>query len=349
MSVSKEEELPMYGIRRPKNKPTAIPLTTSSIHSLSTELALAKARAETGERESKRAKKNRYDITGPSNKEDIYKTAKDYGKSKLKFVRKEKDELGNLKLTEEEYQRSRKAMEEKAKRYDQLKRKRQRRIGLGYDDDEDDDMLIDFGRKAEEADDIGMGGSTSRTTRDDDSDSSFENSDDDDPFKGREGEELIEYIDEFGRSRMVPKSWAEKQERLLRMEEEMSALPSRPENLIYGPTVQTEAIQVAEFPTFNSSNYERKKPNHYDATAEVRTKGVGFFAFSHDENIRKKEMEELMREREVTERKRAEAEARRKRRKEEVEMRKEEIRRRRREKQGATWLENVFDQLDGFT
>lgn len=347
MSVSREEELPMYGIRRPKNRPTAIPLTTSSIHSLSTELALAKARADSGERDSKRAKKNRYDITGPSNKEELYKTAKDYGKSKLKFVRKEKDELGNLKLTEEEYQRSRKAMEEKAKRYEELKRKRARRIGLGYEDDEDDGMLIDFGRKAEEGGDMRMGGTSSKPAIDDDSDSSFEGSDDDDPFKGREGEELTEYIDEFGRSRMVPKSWAEKQERLLRMEEENSAMPSRPDYLIYGPTVQTEAIKVAEFPTFNSSTYERKKPDHYDHTAEVRTKGVGFFAFSHDEEIRKKEMEELMRERELTERKRAEADARRRKRREEVELRKEEIRRRRREKQGASWLENVFEQLGG--
>jgi hypothetical protein len=43
---------------------------------------------------------------------------------------------------------------------------------------------------------------------------------------------------------------------------------------------------------------------HYDADAEVRNRGTGFYAFSKDEEVRKKQMEELMNVRAETERER---------------------------------------------
>ncbi|RAL15406.1 CCDC174 family protein [Aspergillus homomorphus CBS 101889] len=45
---------------------------------------------------------------------------------------------------------------------------------------------------------------------------------------------------------------------------------------------------------------------HYDAEAEVRNRGTGFYAFSKDEETRKRQMEELRAAREETQREREE-------------------------------------------
>jgi len=80
---------------------------------------------------------------------------------------------------------------------------------------------------------------------------------------------------------------------------------------------------------------------HYDASKEVRSKGVGFYNFSRDKEGRQREMEALEKEREETERGRKEREER-------VEKRKKEIEERRRiigEKRGKKLADAFLDGL----
>lgn len=80
---------------------------------------------------------------------------------------------------------------------------------------------------------------------------------------------------------------------------------------------------------------------HYDARSEVRSKGVGFYAFSRDEEGRKREMEGLEGMREGTERERREREEREGRRREALEERKRVIRVKREEKLAEAFLEGL--------
>lgn len=318
-----EADVPMYGIKRPSSsKSKAIQLSSTAIHQLSTELALAKAAAASGSDKPRSSRSS-------SLKEDIYKQKK-VTKKPLKFTAKP---VSCNSATEAELARSRAALERKAKQYEKLKRGK--RV-------EGDDQLVDWDRKWAE----------------DGGDSSFEDtdSDDEDPWKGyKEGDPVIEWKDELGRDRTVPKAWAEKQERKLREEEESSVQPVMPESLIYGPTIQTQAFQSA-VPGVTARNlveeHQRKIENeqmekHYDANAEVRTKGVGFFNFSQDERKRKEEMEALERERQKTENERLEREEKKRKRKEEIEKRREMVKNKRRQGVGGKWLENMFDELEG--
>ncbi|KAM5450135.1 hypothetical protein MaudCBS49596_004509 [Microsporum audouinii] len=132
---------------------------------------------------------------------------------------------------------------------------------------------------------------------------------------------LVEYEDEFGRTRLGTKAEAAEalQNRQLQHKhptadgEESTwdtkpsrvpfvARPSRPSNIIYGSTIQAAAFNPDESITAQMSKLAKKRDKsptpppetHYNAEGEVRTRGTGFYAFSNDEEIRKKEMEELM-------------------------------------------------------
>ncbi|KAF8245251.1 hypothetical protein K440DRAFT_634748 [Wilcoxina mikolae CBS 423.85] len=137
-----------------------------------------------------------------------------------------------------------------------------------------------------------------------------------------------------------------------------SSRPLPPVGIIYGNTIQTHAFQTPGFATLpEAADLTKAMPTeeeedlateaHYDASKEVRTKGVGFYQFSTDNKVRKTEMEELLRERERTEAERKEKAERRKRKREENEKRKEEVRAKRRGKVGGSWLEEQFGSLDG--
>ena len=64
---------------------------------------------------------------------------------------------------------------------------------------------------------------------------------------------------------------------------------------------------------------------HYDANAEVRTKGTGFYSFSKDAEGRRREMEALEKERLQTEKERTEREARKEKKRQEIEERRKKI------------------------
>lgn len=85
---------------------------------------------------------------------------------------------------------------------------------------------------------------------------------------------------------------------------------------------------------------------HYDASGEVRSKGVGFYAFSHDQAARAKEMGDLNREREETEKGRREKNERKEQRRAELEERRKRIREKKGERQAEHFLDRLAGDLD---
>lgn len=128
---------------------------------------------------------------------------------------------------------------------------------------------------------------------------------------------IISYEDELGRSRRGTRTEAARAARAKEEEERGESMkerwrPNRPENLIYGETVQSEAFnpdtniaaQMAELAARRDRSATPPEQMHYDADAEVRNRGTGFYAFSRDEKERQKQMEELKQAREETQKQR---------------------------------------------
>ncbi|KAJ5989495.1 hypothetical protein N7481_004705 [Penicillium waksmanii] len=150
--------------------------------------------------------------------------------------------------------------------------------------------LIDFDRKwanEEKKKAEGSGGSGSESEDDDNA-------------------SIISYEDEFGRSRRGTRSEAAQAYRTKDEEARGEAAqerwrPNRPENLIYGEAVQSQAFnpeaniaaQMAQLAARRDRSATPPDQVHYDADGEVRNRGTGFYAFSRDEETRKKQMEEL--------------------------------------------------------
>lgn len=230
-------------------------------------------------------------------------------------------------------------MEEKARLYAAMKRGDY--VPSGGDSSKDERLaLVDFDRKWAEDEAAG------RPTNYDTSSDSGESGD----------EELVDYEDEFGRLRHGTKTEAEREKRRLtratRAEQEsadLSARPSMPQNLIYGDTVQAAAFNPDEPLALQMEEMARKRDRsatppeetHYDATKEVRSKGVGFYQFSGDKEGRKREMEGLEGERAETERRRVEREAERERRRGVLEERRRVVR----EKRGVRLAERFLEGL----
>lgn len=276
-------------------------------------------------------------------KDDIFRA------SKAKSQNRREDD-GKLVLketagTEEEAQeraRARRRMEDKARLYAAMKR------GDYVAKGNEAAPLVDFDRKwAEDAEGKGKDGDDTST------DDSGDGDDDEDEDDAR-GREMVEYEDEFGRVRHVTRAEKEKLERrarrgLLGAEEleRMTARPSAPENLIVGDTVQSLAFNPDAPDEMEALARKRDRSatppemKHYDADAEIRTKGVGFYKFSRGEEARKGEMQSLAEERERTEARRREREEQKEARRQEMERRRREMAERRAKKQADSFLEGL--------
>ncbi|KAJ6531737.1 hypothetical protein B0H19DRAFT_966473 [Mycena capillaripes] len=183
---------------------------------------------------------------------------------------------------------ARAALERKAKIYDKLKKGQ---TG-GLNDKQYESLLVDFDSKPV---------SDHFESDSDDVDESVEIArpppGDDDP--------IVEYEDEFGRMRTARKS--EVPRNLVRTEEpehdEDDSITGNPVG--YFPVYQPSAERVAQIETEHA---EANNPLgvHYDATAEVRARGAGFYQFSKDEEMRKAQMDELKATRDETEKTRKE-------------------------------------------
>ena len=200
--------------------------------------------------------------------------------------------------------------------------------------------LVDFDRKWAEQEE-GKDGDTSSDDYDDD-----EGRDDAD-------REIVEYEDEFGRMRKGTKGEAAKMLRQRNAaayaQEELSSFsgrPERPVNLIVGDAIQSAAFNPDEPIAVQMETLARKRDRsmtppeevHYDASKEVRTKGVGFYQFSKDAEGRKKEMQALEKEREETEKLKKEREERKEKKRKDIEERKRMIAEKREKKLADRFL-----------
>jgi hypothetical protein len=241
--------------------------------------------------------------------------------------------------------RSKRKMEEKARIYAAMKR------GDYVVGENEPEQLIDFDRKWAENEARGKGNELDTSSDDGGGDSEDD---------GRD--EVVEYQDQYGRLRTGTKAEAERMERkkhnaLLGAEEldRMSARPAQPTQLIYGDTVQSAAFNPDEEVTEKMEEIAAKRDRsmtppeakHYEADKEIRSKGVGFFAFSKDEGVRQREMEALEKERRETERVRGLKEERKEERRREIEGRKREIAERRAGKRAEAFLDGLGSDLGG--
>lgn len=190
-------------------------------------------------------------------------------------------------------------MEEKARLYAAMKR--------GDVEDESERFAVDFDRKwAERHGNEGSG----------EEDLSEQDDDDEEEEDGRD---MVEYVDEFGRTRQGTRAEAARAARQARGQADMAgdrftARPSAPSGVIYGDTIQHEAfnpdmpiaMQMEELAKKRDRSLTPPPDVHFDATREVRQKGTGFFQFSENAEERKKQMDELERERKETEKVRKE-------------------------------------------
>lgn len=196
------------------------------------------------------------------------------------------------------WERSKRKMEEKARLYAAMKR--------GDVEDENERFAVDFDRKWAE-----------KHGNEDSEEEDLSEEDDEDEEDG--AAEIVEYIDEFGRTRQGTRAEAARAARQARGQADMAsdrftARPSAPSGVIYGDTIQHEAfnpdmpiaMQMEELAKKRDRSLTPPPDVHFDATREVRQKGTGFFQFSEDAEERKKQMEELERERAETEKVRKE-------------------------------------------
>jgi hypothetical protein len=206
--------------------------------------------------------------------------------------------------------------------------------------------LVDFDRKWAENEAHGAGNELDTS------------SDDGGGSDDGEDQEMIEYTDEFGRQRMGNRAEVARMERRKRAQgyaaeelERFSARPVQPKNLIYGDTVQHAAFnpdepvaaQMSALANRRDRSVTPPEATHYRAEKEVRSKGVGFYSFSKDEETRKKEMDALENERKETERGKQERKERKEKRRREVEQRRKEIG----EKRGMRQADKFLESLEG--
>lgn len=229
--------------------------------------------------------------------------------------------------------RSRRKLEEKARKYRHMKE---------GGDDAAAEGLIDFDRKWAERRRDGKEDESSEAESDDGMD------------------EIVDYEDEYGRARRGTRAEAERMERRKANKERgaaelerLSARPAMPEKLIYGDTIQAEAFNPDDETAEKMEALARKRDRsatppdmkHYEADKEFRIKGQGFYVFSKDEGMREKEMAALEEERRETERRREERELKKEERKRELAERKRVIGEKRAKKQADSFLEKLGDDL----
>lgn len=270
-------------------------------------------------------------------KEDIFKTHnKNVKKRALKdledadFTQKHRGRTAEEKGEDEaSWKRTKRRMEEKARLYDALKR--------GDIEDIDDKYGVDFDRKWAEKQEKGEAASASES----ESEASAE-------------EELIEYVDEFGRTRKGTRAEAAREARrkntlAANEPDRFTARPSMPTNIIYGDTVQSNAFnpdetiaqQMADLAAKRDKELTPPPELHFDGRAEARQRGTGFFHFSKDEEERAAQMARMEKEREETERVRQE-------RKEAIEKRKAMVKEKKRaiaEKRSKGQAEKFLSEL----
>lgn len=317
----------LYGAR-PKDRAKAKEISSSSMLAFSSTLSsLIKASSDTTQPAVGRPRSRQ--------KEDIFKSHKNKVKKRARkdleasdFTQEHRgrtaEETGEDEVA---WKRTKRRMQEKARLYDALKR--------GDIEDIDDKYGVDFDRKwAEQQDRVDTASSS-------DSEAS-------------EVEELVEYTDEFGRTRKGTRAEAAREERRKRSlaadePDRFTARPSMPTNIIFGDAVQANAFNPDETIAKRMADLAAKRDKeltpppelHFDGNAEARQRGMGFFHFSKDEKERQEQMGRIQKEREETEHVRKERKA-------QIEKRKALIREKKQamqEKRSQGRAEKFLDEL----
>ncbi|XP_005178306.1 coiled-coil domain-containing protein 174 [Musca domestica] len=262
------------------------------------------------------------DITTSHKRKDKKKRAKELEKSEEKAVYEHEDSL----LLE----KSQKILEAKAKFYERMTKS-------GGKLNSDDNCLVMFNKKKQEEDVSGEGGNNSKTYSSDESDDSSVDDDYSDHNDDPE-DDWVEYTDCLGRTRKCLKRDLEDAKR--RDKELAASMPERldqtkanwlidtlgskkstslngdkaeDDDEIIGPlppaSVFGDGLSMMSKHEEQKANWERKEQENLEKTDvhyqdvffdEARQHGVGYYAFSTDEEERKKQQKELLKAREKT-------------------------------------------------
>jgi hypothetical protein len=318
----------LYGAK-PKSQSKAKEISSSSSLAFSSTLSsLIKSSASSDKPSTGRARPQKDDIFKTHNKnvkKRALKDLEDTDFTQQKHRGRTADEQGE---DEAAWKRTKRRMEEKARLYDALKR--------GDVEDRDDKYGVDFDRKWVEKQEKGEPDAASSSESD------------------ASEEELMEYVDEFGRTRKGTRADVAREQRRKRNlaadePDRFTARPSMPTDIIYGDAVQSNAFNPDETIAQAMADLAAKRDKeltpppelHFDGRAEARQRGTGFMYFSKDEEERQEQIGNLEKEREETERVRKE-------RKDAIEKRKEMIREKKRalqEKRSNGQAERFLDDL----
>lgn len=298
MSSSKDASL--YGFQRPKrlkgDKEISSNTTSSFASQLSSLINTSNGPSNSTRQKASRTKAKKEDIFATHNRNAAARAQRDLDNAASPALA-QKHTTNGEGLDRAVWERSKRKMEEKARLYAAMKR--------GDVEDDSERFAVDFDRKwAEKYGDAQSG---------DEEDFSEEEEDDGG---------MVEYVDEFGRTRQGTRADAaraarQEQGRADMAGDRFTARPSAPSNIIYGDAIQHQAFNPDTPITMQMEELAKKRDKsltpppdmHFDATREVRQKGTGFFQFSEDAEERKKQMENLEKERTETERVRTERRA----------------------------------------
>ncbi|KIW08312.1 uncharacterized protein PV09_01231 [Verruconis gallopava] len=327
----------LYGVPKPKKAPGKDMSSSSSSLAFTSQLSsLIASGKDARERTAPaRPRPKKDDIFSVHNRNAKKRALKDL--DEVDFA--QRHSTSSEAVDEATWRRAKRKMEEKARLYAAMKR--------GDIEDLEDKYAVDFDRKWAEAQEAG-GDATSSTD------------DEDEDEAPSDGEELVDYVDEFGRNRRGTRAQAERAARRQQTQaanaadDRFTARPSMPAQLIYGDTIQSAAFdpdagvaeRMAALAAKRDAATTPPPETHFDARHEVRTRGAGFMPFSADAEERKREMEALEAQRRETEAQRAEAARRKEERRREVEERRRKIQERRTAKKTDRFLKELLGELE---
>ncbi|GAA5972038.1 hypothetical protein JCM11641_002466 [Rhodosporidiobolus odoratus] len=228
-------------------------------------------------------------------------------------------------------ERIKQQLERKAAIYDKI---RKGKTG-GLNEDQIGSLLVDFDRKTYDNPDASSDESDAASDVDESLTvpsrpaHAHDDDDDDEPGARLPHDPLVEFTDEFGRTRLIPRSEVPRGAPFRdpaategpQYQEAGDHAPSAfqpgegpaASNVIYGdqtsfPVYAPDPAVLAQRAATLAAAAAAPLVSHYDSTQENRTRGAGFYQFSGNEDERAAQMEALQKERAETERKRAERE-----------------------------------------
>lgn len=314
------EQSSLYGKPRAKATKTQ-EITSSSNLAFTSQLSslIAQGAGTTSHGRPRPSKTSKGDLFGKQNKGVSKRAAADLEEDDdhvSSQVHKKSKDIGAI--DDATLNRSRQRMAKKVRMYEDMKKG----LHLIGEDSDDDDLKDDYVSRLRRKEKEGLVDFDTKWA-DEERKKNAGSREEDEKDEDDENASIISYEDEFGRTRHGTRFEAaraavikEDEENRGRATEERWR-PSRPKNLIYGEAIQSEAFNpeatiAAQMARLAAQRDLSPEPEHqhYDADAEVRNRGTGFYAFSRDEEERKKQMEALKKAREETQEQREKVAAR---------------------------------------